>query len=278
MLKLSAWRFMVAAVVLCALLPTRSLAWNFVGHEVITRIAWDQLTPDAKQQVRQIIRQHPAWNADLLKHMPDDFGDQDLYAFLVAASWPDVIRADRSPWHALHRPTWHYINIPFILDGTNRAALKGADRASTDWTPGTEPDNLVQALAKCEHDLRDPNLPGPQKAIALSWFIHLAGDAHQPLHANTLFSDKFPAGDKGGNGSTVKSPVLTTQPSLVSAEDLLGSIEADNLVRSGLGSERQSERHDPLQHRPGDATRRRADQSAHLLGQHLRPLRRAARA
>jgi hypothetical protein len=38
------------------------------------------------------------------------------------------------------------------------------------------------------------------KAIALCWLFHLAGDIHQPLHSAALFSERlFPKGDRGGN-------------------------------------------------------------------------------
>lgn len=228
---------LAAAVLLCvAAMPTQGFSWNFVGHETIARIAWENLTPQARTQMRALIRRHPALNADLLSGMPADFGDRDLFAFMVSATWPDVIRSERNPWHGLHRPAWHYINMPFILAGTNRAALKDAVEGPMTWQPGAEPLNVVQALQKCEKDLRDPNLPAPDKAVALSWFLHMAGDLHQPLHANTLFSDRFPAGDKGGNGSVVQAPVLTTQPALVSSEEVAASIAADNLLRSGTSS------------------------------------------
>lgn len=230
MLKSNTSRWIVAALLHVAILPARSFAWNFVGHELIARIAWDQLSPDARNQIRLIIRQHPALQADLLKDMPSDFGDRDAYATIVSASWPDMIRNEHNPWHdKYHKAPWHYINIPFILDGTDKTKLKDADRASGDWTPGTEPTNLVQALKKCEKDLRDPAVSLSDKAIALSWYLHLAGDAHQPLHANTLFENRFPTGDRGGNSCIVRAPVLTTQPSLISIDDV-ASLPGQNLI------------------------------------------------
>lgn len=229
-------RIRVAAVAMAlamgAIVPAQGRAWNFVGHHVVARIAWDELTPAARQQAKAILRQHPALNADLLKNMPKDFGDRDLFAFMAASSWPDVIRSERNAWNARHHHSvWHYINIPFVINGTDRSQLIDADRSPTDWQPGTEPANAVQALHKCEQDLRDPNLSGPDKAVALSWYLHLAGDIHQPLHANTLFSDRFPAGDRGGNSSMIRAPVLTTQPTLMSIEDLAAA-SPDDLIRT----------------------------------------------
>ena len=37
------------------------------------------------------------------------------------------------------------------------------------------------------------------RAVALSWIIHLVGDLHQPLHCASRFNADFPDGDQGGN-------------------------------------------------------------------------------
>ena len=222
MLQLTPRRYASAAILLALVLPSQSFAWNFVGHELVARIAWDQLTPHAREQVRLLIRQHPALKADLIKDMPADFGDKDMYAFIVSATWPDIIRSQMDPWHEkYHHPTWHYIDMPFIMPGTDLSKLSNVEAGPFQWIPGTDPTNVVQAMQKCEKDLRDPDLAGPEKAIALSWYLHLVGDVHQPLHANSLFSDRFPTGDKGGNGSFIRAPILTTQPSLIPISELI---------------------------------------------------------
>jgi hypothetical protein len=38
-----------------------------------------------------------------------------------------------------------------------------------------------------------------ERATALTWLFHLAGDIHQPLHTIQLFSAEYPDGDRGGN-------------------------------------------------------------------------------
>lgn len=49
---------------------------------------------------------------------------------------------------------------------------------------------------KEEKDLLDDQF---EKSFMLSFFIHVLGDIHQPLHSCSLFSDEFPNGDQGGN-------------------------------------------------------------------------------
>lgn len=38
-----------------------------------------------------------------------------------------------------------------------------------------------------------------EKSLLIRYLIHVLGDVHQPLHASSLFNDRFPNGDKGGN-------------------------------------------------------------------------------
>lgn len=40
--------------------------------------------------------------------------------------------------------------------------------------------------------------------MMMRYLIHVTGDIHQPLHASTLITDKFPNGDEGGNLFYVK--------------------------------------------------------------------------
>src|SRR5207244_3775457 len=41
------------------------------------------------------------------------------------------------------------------------------------------------------------------RAVALCWVLHMAGDIHMPLHAATLLSKDSTKGDRGGNQSFV---------------------------------------------------------------------------
>ena len=97
--------------------------------------------------------------------------------------------------HDRHRGPWHYINYVYAPDGDHR----GVPDPVEDWKPGQEPANVVQALKWAQHQLTDTEISDTEKAIALCWYLHLLGDIHQPLHAVTLVTDKYPQGDRGGN-------------------------------------------------------------------------------
>ena len=54
--------------------------------------------------------------------------------------------------------------------------------------------------------MRDPQATTAKKATALAYVSHLVGDAHQPLHTSSRFSQTWPRGDKGGNYFLINNP------------------------------------------------------------------------
>ena len=128
-----------------------------------------------------------------------DKASQDHWIFQQAATWPDIIRKNKT----YDRPEWHYIDIPQYLDPSDQMAFdkRLPVNIATDY-PGKVPRdkyNVVQAIAYCRETLKGK--AGPDvKAAAYCWLFHLVGDIHQPLHSTAIFSEAhFPKGDKGGN-------------------------------------------------------------------------------
>jgi hypothetical protein len=60
-------------------------------------------------------------------------------------------------------------------------------------------DDALFGIQQCEKVLSDTKAPAQERAVYLSWLIHLIGDLHQPLHCASLFNNTYPTGDKGGN-------------------------------------------------------------------------------
>lgn len=181
--------FSVIAALACTAMPV--LAWNDFGHKAIAYIAYEDLTPQAKERVNAILAKHPQHEALVgrVKKL-----DAELLAFMGAATWPDMLRSESNPLHATdHRSQWHYINLPLSFDGT-----KGPE-PRFECKTGSDPENVLQAIDKCEADLRDPKLSDEDKAKRICWLMHLVGDLHQPLHAVALFRKDLPKGDRGGN-------------------------------------------------------------------------------
>lgn len=134
-------------------------AWSSAEHRVIAYIAYQNLTPKARQQINHITK-------TLFKsHYPDG-------RFMKASVWPDDIkRKGKHDYDA-----WHYINYP-----------------------RPQSHNIVWALNRSINILRNRATPPSQQAFYLSFIIHLVGDIHQPLHCISLYSKRFPDGDQGGN-------------------------------------------------------------------------------
>jgi len=191
----------------------RARAWDGQGHMTVAYIAYQQLTPATKARVKQLLALNPyasdstKW-PKLLETAPAG-ADTDELTFMIAATWPDQIKSDktydqvdgthngnRPPTdgtaannigysdHARHK-YWHFIDTPFSTDQTSLPSLP---------TP-----NLQDRIATFRTVLKS-NDPDDLKSYDLSWLLHLIGDAHQPLHCATRVTASAPDGDDGGNG------------------------------------------------------------------------------
>lgn len=174
--------------------PALSLAWVDTGHEIIASITYDELTPATRSAAVELLKQHPRYEKDLLLGMPEGF-DLDRYAFMIASTWPDIVRSQTHPMHFVaNHPAWHYIDIPIVEPGFTAPTTSSAPA-----TRPSDPANILEALDKVSAELRDPSVAAPERAIALCWLLHLVGDLHQPLHSTSFFSAQYPEGDHGGN-------------------------------------------------------------------------------
>jgi S1/P1 Nuclease len=181
---------LVATAALVAAGP--SLAWNRAGHMVMGAITFDDLqhsAPATVARVVAILRQHPQYEsrwkpqiASVTVGMSEE--DQARFLFMLAARWPDDIRGDK----AFDHPMWHYIDYPYKPPAQPASVL----------TPAPAAENIVEAFQRNVAVVQSA-APDAEKAVALCWIFHLMGDAHQPLHAVSLFTTEFPKGDQGGN-------------------------------------------------------------------------------
>ena len=105
-------------------------AWNATGHRVAALVAWDGMSPQARAEAGRLLAAHPRYKEDLLADLPPKC-DPAEWAFLTAATWPDLIRDRDHPMHDRGRPAWHYVNYPFAPDGDER----GFPAPAVDWKP-----------------------------------------------------------------------------------------------------------------------------------------------
>jgi hypothetical protein len=128
--------------------PLPAQAWGPQGHEVIARIAADNLSPAAHLRISQLL------------------GGDAPALMVLDSNWADEIRADRP-----ETTNWHFVNIEI--------GSKGYD-------PRRDCAHDDCVVAQINHDLavlRDPKAQHAAKLEALRFLIHFVGDLHQPLHA-----------------------------------------------------------------------------------------------
>jgi len=173
----------------------------------VAEIAYRQLDDAQKQKVADILKQHPHYQLYLNAHLPEGV-NADEWAFLRAAAWPDFVRPSRAGMPGelfkgpeithFHQGPWHYIDYPYV-PFFDRAKIN-----ATTLPSHTEP-NILTALDGSLKQLTSADTKPEDRAVAMAWLEHLCGDIHQPLHACTMWSSQYPAGDRGGNEEAIRS-------------------------------------------------------------------------
>ena len=194
------------ALLIILLVPHPTWAWNATGHEVVAQMAWETMTTVTRQRVIALLEAAPP-DACLVDEMPTDArprAAREREFFLYASTWADIVRPaenDTRPCTRFNRGEWHYIN--YFWQGVSGATSTDRPNDRPDITPPTT--NVVaqlplmRAFAACGTPQCGAT-PG-ERAIALTWILHLVGDVHQPLHTNariTVQPDEQ-KGDQGGN-------------------------------------------------------------------------------
>jgi len=154
--------------------------WGCEGHQMIALIARAHLTPSASAAVDRLLRENPI-DPELKRFCQDRPAD-----FLAdAATWADDVK------NIEKTAIWHYIDIPLTVhERTSLApwcAPIGPSVGDKD-----RPGCITNAMEYELSILRDGKRSGVERATALRYIVHFAGDIQQPLHD----SDN---NDHGGN-------------------------------------------------------------------------------
>lgn len=184
---------LIAAIFILSI-ASPSLGWNDVGHKITGYIAWQRMSPKARDAVIRILRSAPEDSHLSVYYQP--FGIEPepkrrLEYFSLVPTWADIVRDRSFPvrYGKYHKSNWHYSDTFWqMLDG-NVAVL-----------PPPEQGGLgVEKLIEFDRLMRDSAAPDAEKAIAIAWLLHIGGDLHQPLHTSARVTDTEPKGDQGGN-------------------------------------------------------------------------------
>lgn len=182
-------------------------AWNAAGHQLMAAMTWNLLSNQKQNYWVDILKHHPRFLKDFkdkipkyVKFNPSAYKE---WIFRQAAVWPDLARGFQpKSKKQYHHGSWHYINYPLYLNAEIDTQHLNISH-TIDSTP-YDSFNIIQAIKANSIVLSKQGASKKEKALALSWLLHLVGDSHQPLHSTALFSaDYFPKGDRGGNLLTI---------------------------------------------------------------------------
>ena len=137
---------------LLAALPAPAQAWGKPAHRLVADLAEAGLQPRARAEAARLLAPEGA------AHLAD------------VASWADELRKAGGE-QARDTRRWHFVN--FSGPGCAYQPARDCPRG----------DCIVVALDRQLTRLADRARPDAERAEALKWLVHLAGDLHQPLHA-----------------------------------------------------------------------------------------------
>jgi hypothetical protein len=170
-------------------------AWNSLGHRAVAEVAWREMDPEQRKAVTDLLKQHPHYNELLAANVPEGVST-DEWAFLTGAIWPDLIRPAgtgdkaRPEFITKYNVYSHAILLPVVRTSDAREISLANFEVET---PNAET-GLRESMAV----LRNKNASAHDRAVALTWILHLCGDIHQPLHASTLVTKNKPKGNGAG--------------------------------------------------------------------------------
>jgi S1/P1 Nuclease len=179
-------RHCLALIVLLAAASTCH-AWNNKGHMTVARLAWNELTEAERAKILDILKAHPHLDEFLRADRPDNFSE-DEWVFLRAATWADWVKNHHQKFSV---PARHFIDTPYVAKGSQ-------------VTPPALGDENVVSGIKSQKKAAVSGGNQADRAVAVTWLLHLVGDIHQPMHTISLYSDDFPTGDRGGNLAMVR--------------------------------------------------------------------------
>jgi hypothetical protein len=186
--------FASAALFLVSIFFSSStLAWDDVGHKITGYIAWQRMTPAAREAVIKILRSAPEDSDLSVFYMagPEPEATRKMEYFMFVTTWADVVRERtlENRYKKYHHSNWHYDDTFWKQVGNKAEVLPKAEEGGV----------AVSRLVEYDKVIHDSGASDKDKAIAIAWIMHLIGDLHQPLHTSARVTDTEPKGDQGAN-------------------------------------------------------------------------------
>ncbi|MBC7797250.1 MAG: S1/P1 nuclease [Pyrinomonadaceae bacterium] len=188
-------RNLLLALVIITCCFATTYAWNDTGHKVSARIAWDNMTPQARQKVIEILFAAPEDSQIRTLFATDprpvEIRQRDFFSTL--GTWADLVRDEKNfpvRYGKYNHSTWHYSDVYF-------KQVDGKPVVVPELKPDAE--NAIERLYVLEKVMLDKSQKMPERAVALAWILHIASDIHNPVHDAARVTELEPQGDKGAN-------------------------------------------------------------------------------
>ena len=175
-------------------------AWDHPSHMTTAAIAFAEIEktrPELIEKIGLILMKHVDPGAFWVAAGDAKGKERARLMFIEGSRWPDD-----NKWTIHDRPTWH----------TARWAIVAKDappevKAAAEARKGRAAGQAIEALVLNNATLASTESNPTERAVALSWLLHLVGDIHQPLHVSDQFSKRFPNGNGAGTQEYVGDPL-----------------------------------------------------------------------
>jgi hypothetical protein len=167
-------------------------AWDDTGHKVSAYIAWRQMSPEAQAKAVKLLLAAPEDSHLSVYYAAGSRSKEakELELFMVASTWSDIIRNRdfKVRYEKYNQGPWHYADIFWKQIGGKAEIMDNRSEGLA-----------ITKLYDFEKDLKSSSISDAEKSVILAWFLHVAGDIHNPLHNASRITDIEPKGDSGGN-------------------------------------------------------------------------------
>ena len=189
-------------VLVCALLGCASgaRAFDHPSHMITAAIAFMEIQrtkPELVEKLELLFMAHPEAGPFWVAAGDAKGAERAKRMFIEGARWADDTKG------SIHdRPTWHSARWPIVAKDAPPEA-----KAAAEARKGRPAGQAVEALVLNYATISSAETNPSERALSLSWLLHMIGDIHQPLHVSDRFSKEFPAGNAAGTQEYVMDPV-----------------------------------------------------------------------
>ena len=191
---------LVVLIALFILCPCLVQAFDHPSHMTTAAIAFQEIerrNPELIEKLGLLFMVHPDASAFWVAAGDPRGADRAKRMFIEGVRW-----ADDNKGSVYDRPTWHSARWAIIAENAPPEA-----RAAAEARKGRPAGQAIEALILNYIMMSSAETSPAERALSLSWLLHLVGDIHQPLHVSDQFSKDFPAGNAAGTQEYVMDPV-----------------------------------------------------------------------